>query len=310
MKKYVRLMRIDHWIKQLFVIPGVLAACVLADSIPPIPELCVKSFIGLLSLSMVASSNYVLNEWLDAKSDKFHPTKKNRTAVTNRLNPALVYLLYFGLFGLGMLFSVPLSFYFRISVILLWLMGIIYNVKPIRTKDIPYVDVYTESMNNAIRLLAGWFIVIGSYYPPISIVLGYWLAGAFLMSMKRFAEYRMINNSETAGRYRKSFRVYTSRQLLILSFFNAMLSVLFIGIFLIKYRIELVVFMPFLIGLFCYYTYIAFNDDSAAQSPEKLYKDKKLLLFIVLLAAVFTVTMLVDIPVLEKLLSDILIPIE
>ena len=101
----------------------------------------------------------------------------------------------------------------------------------------------------------GWFIASGSTIPPSSLLLGYWMAGAFLMATKRFAEYRMINDKTLAGLYRKSFKYYTEKSLLLTSFFYAMCSVFFIGIFLIKYRIELVLLMPILIGLFSYYFY-------------------------------------------------------
>ena len=309
MKKYLRLMRYDHWIKQLFVIPGILIALVIIPESSFSPELCIKAVIGLLSVSLIASSNYVINEWLDAKTDRFHPRKKDRVAVTCTLNPRTVYLLYFCAFASGALIGMTVSMQFFFSVLLLWLMGILYNVKPFRTKDLAYLDVYTESINNAIRFLTGWFIVTSEYYPPVSIVLGYWFAGAFLMSMKRFSEYRMIDSSLTAAKYRKSFKRYNEQKLIILSFLNAMLSVLFVGIFLIKYRIELIIFMPFYIGLFCYYFHMSCKDDSAAQSPEKLYKDKAIMLYVLLLLSVFIFAMLVDMPVLEQLLSNALIPL-
>jgi 4-hydroxybenzoate polyprenyltransferase len=73
-------------------------------------------------------------------------------------------------------------------------MGIFYNVRPFRTKELAYLDVLSESINNAIRLMIGWFIVTPVYLPPVTIVLGYWMGGAFLMATKRFAEYCMIND--------------------------------------------------------------------------------------------------------------------
>ena len=51
-------------------------------------------------------------------------------------------------------------------------MGILYNVKPVRTKDIPVLDVLSESVNNAIRLLTGWFAVTGVFLSPVSITSG------------------------------------------------------------------------------------------------------------------------------------------
>ena len=38
-------------------------------------------------------------------------------------------------------------------------MGCVYNIPPVRSKDLPYVDVLSEAINNPIRMLAGWFIV-------------------------------------------------------------------------------------------------------------------------------------------------------
>ena len=124
----------------------------------------------------------------------------------------------------------------------LWIMGILYNVKPIRTKDIPVLDVLSESINNAVRLLMGWFIVSQYTIPQSSLLLGYWMAGAFLMSTKRFSEYRMINDKNLAASHRRSFKYYTEESLLIGSLFYAMCSVFFIGV---TYRIMTLMIMTF-----------------------------------------------------------------
>ena len=34
MKKYIKIMRIDHWVKQLFIIPGIIFAMVLLKIMP------------------------------------------------------------------------------------------------------------------------------------------------------------------------------------------------------------------------------------------------------------------------------------
>jgi hypothetical protein len=90
-----------------------------------------------------------------------------------------------------------------------------------------------------IRLLLGWFIITSDCLPPISILIGYWMGGAFLMDLKRYTEYKMINNHSIASSYRKSFKYYSEKSLLIAGFFYAMTSTFFIGIFMIKYKIEL-----------------------------------------------------------------------
>lgn len=308
MKKYIRIMRLDHWIKQLFILPGIVFGIVLSRSVIS-SELIIRMIRGVIAACFIASSNYVINEWLDAAFDKYHPVKKHRSAVESSMDKRIVYALYLFLAVVGFIIG---SFSKSVLLLLvwLWIMGIIYNVKPLRTKDIAFVDVLTESINNAIRLLIGWFIVVDSYFPPVSIVTGYWLAGAFLMAIKRFAEYRMINDPEIAGLYRKSFKHYSSRSLLASSFFYGMSSTLFIGIFLIKYRVELILFMPFLIGLFCYYFWIAFKEDSAVQKPEKLFTEKGLMIYTLLLCGLFLLLMLIRMPALSIFTSEQLIPIK
>lgn len=127
------------------------------------------------------------------------------------------------------------------------------------------------------------------------------------MATKRYAEYIMIGNPELAGQYRKSFKFYTEQSLLISAFFYAMCSVFFVGVFLIKYRIELILFIPVLIGLFCYYFWISFKNDSAVQKPEKLYHEKGLMVYVVIIIVIFTVLMFVDMPWLNTLVNEELV---
>ena len=127
------------------------------------------------------------------------------------------------------------------------------------------------------------------------------------MAIKRYAEYRMINDPELAGRYRKSFQYYTERTLLISSFFYALMSILFCGIFMVKYKIELILEMPILCGLFCYYFSISFKNDSAAQKPEKLFREKGLMLYLLAVLVSFVMLMFWNSPQLNNLLETTLI---
>ena len=308
MKNYIKIARPDHWVKNIFIIPGVGVAFLLVDFLP-LGEFFVRFIIGFFATCMIASANYVINEWLDADFDKYHPTKKYRPVVSQNMKFSLVMLEYvlLALVGLGLSLLINRAFFLTEAWLLL--MGIVYNVKPMRTKDIPFLDVITESVNNMIRLLLGWFIVTNSEMPPGSILLGYWMGGAFLMGIKRFAEYRMIGDPNTAGLYRKSFEKYNEKTLLCSSMFYAFCSTFCMGIFLIKYRLEYVLVMPFLFLLFVYYLYIAFDEDSAVQKPEKLWKEKKLMLFVAFIALLFVVLTLVNIPWLSLFQDPFLIHI-
>ena len=215
-------------------------------------------------------------------------------------------LLPFICIVLGVGFSLLVNIPFLVVELILLFMGVVYNVKPLRTKDIVYLDVISESVNNMLRLLLGWFIVSDSLIPPSSILIGYWFAGAFLMATKRFAEYRMIGDPEKAGLYRKSFKYYTEVKLLVSSFFYAMCATFFIGVFMIKYRMQYILGMPLIFGLFCFYLAIAFKPDSAAQKPEKLYKEKSLLIYLLILVVVLIALTFIDIPMPDYWLNPTL----
>lgn len=304
-KSYIKIARPDHWIKQLFILPGIWLAAVLTDTQPGI----FRILVCLLATSFAASANYVINEWLDAEFDRFHPTKKNRPCVSEELKSGYVYTEYIILVILSVLTSLYLNRPVTYFILLLLVMGIVYNVKPLRTKDIPYLDVITESVNNAIRFAIGWFCVTGDYYPPLSFITGYWLTGAFLMAAKRFAEYRMINDPAQATLYRKSFGGYTEVTLLLSAVFYALMSVFFCGVFLIKYKIELLLAIPFICGLFICYLQLCYKHDSAAQKPEKLFHEKGLMLYLLLLALLFVALYYSNIPFLNAFLGTDLVRI-
>lgn len=306
MKKYIKIARPDHWVKNAFILPGIVIAFLLTDYSISVSQFVMRFICGFIATCFIASANYVINEWLDAEFDKFHPTKKYRPVVSENMKFSLVMLEYAICIVLGVGFSLLVNIPFLVVELILLFMGVVYNVKPLRTKDIVYLDVISESVNNMLRLLLGWFIVSDSLIPPSSILIGYWFAGAFLMATKRFAEYRMIGDPEKAGLYRKSFKYYTEVKLLVSSFFYAMCATFFIGVFMIKYRMQYILGMPLIFGLFCFYLAIAFKPDSAAQKPEKLYKEKSLLIYHLILVVVLIALTFIDIPMPDYWLNPTL----
>ena len=117
-------------------------------------------------------------------------------------------------------------------------------------------------------------------FPPVSLLISYWMIGAFFMASKRFAEYRSISDPEAAGAYRNSFRHYDEQKLLTSMFFYTTSFALFLGIFIIRYHLELILVFPLVAGFVCYYLHITFKQDSAAQSPERLYRERGLMAYL------------------------------
>lgn len=304
---YLRIARPDHWIKNAFMLPGAAIAIVLSGNAHLGTATAIAA--ALVSLCLLASANYTINEYLDARHDRFHPLKKSRPGAEGRLEFRLVALQYLVLAATGMLVAMAIGGLFLPTAAALLLMGLAYNVPPLRTKDRVYLDVLSESVNNPLRLLMGWFVVLPDVLPPASLVLGYWMGGAFLMAMKRYSEYRRIADPERAGLYRRSFRFYTEEKLLLSSFFYALFAAFLLGVFLVKYRIEYLLSLPLFALLFTWYFAIALRADSAAQAPEKLHRETGFMGFVAALSVTVALLTVVDLPFLSFLMDPLLIRI-
>lgn len=296
------ILRADHWFKNVFALPGVAVALTVARDVST-EGLIGRLVLATASLCLVASSNYVINELLDASTDRLHPTKAARPVPSGRVHVPLAWLqwLVTGAVGIGL--GALVSTGFATTVAALWGMGCIYNVRPLRTKEVPYLDVLTESLNNPLRLLAGWYAVDPGVFPPGSLQLSYWMAGAYFMAIKRYAEFRFIGDAGRAAAYRASFAHYTEARLLTSIMFYAASAMLFFGIFIARYRLELVLSFPFVALVMAVYFRTGLKPDSAAQRPERLYREPALMVAVVACALVMAFCLAVDIPALDRLLS-------
>ena len=299
LRPYIKIARIDHWFKNIFVLPGVLVALYI-DTIAINAELFWNIVVSLLALGFVASSNYVINEVLDAEKDRHHPIKKNRPVPSGQVKIPWAYFEWIFLAVLGMAVawwvSKPVFYYCAF----LWVMGCIYNIPPVRSKEKPYLDVLSESINNPIRLMIGWHATGTDLVAPISLVLSYWMIGAFFMAAKRYAEYVRIGDPVQAAAYRASFSHYNEKWLLISIIYYIAAFGLFFGIFLIRYRIELIISIPLIAGVISWYLHLMFKPDSPVQYPEKLYKEKGFVLYLTFTLIFLLLLLYFDIPLLAE----------
>ncbi len=293
LRPYVQIARFDHWFKNVFMLPGVvLALYAQPDLISPV--LLLRLVVALLAAGFVASSNYVINELLDAPFDALHPVKKHRPIPSGGINTRLVYAEWLLLAAVGLTLAATLGWTFFIIDLSLWIMGCLYNIPPLRSKDKPFLDVLSESVNNPIRLLLGWYATAITILPPLSLLLSYWMIGAFFMAVKRFAEYRKINDPERAASYRRSFHYYTEERLLTSIVYYAVAFALFFGIFLIRYKMELILAVPLVAGFMAWYLQLGFLEDSPAQYPERLYKERTFTLYCIACALSMMILLFVD----------------
>jgi 4-hydroxybenzoate polyprenyltransferase len=300
---YVAIARPDHWIKHVMIVPGIVFAWLLA---PGGHEVSAHTWLaivlGFASACCISSANYVINEWLDAPFDAQHPKKQTRPAVRTAMDPAIVYSEYVLLIVAGLAFAYFVGPMFLATSAVFALAGFVYNVRPFRTKDLPFLDVISESFNNPLRLLLGWFMIAPAFAPPASLLLAYWAGGAFLMTVKRFAEHRFLTNdgdAATVSRYRPSLAGYKDSTLIIAALIYAQLFAFMMAVFLLKYRAEYILLFPLLCVLFAIYMRIGYSNDSAAQAPEKLFKQPLLLGLAAAIVGLFLALTFIDIPALR-----------
>ncbi|MEM7010502.1 MAG: UbiA family prenyltransferase [Verrucomicrobiota bacterium] len=226
--EHLKICRIDHWLKNIFIVFGHAVAIVLVFDLEINGPMIVKALLSLIPACFIASANYILNEILDAPFDRMHPTKKDRGVAAGKVSVPILWtikaVLIVAGFGLALLWFENRGYLIALGLLLL--SGVVYNIPPVRLKDRAYLDVIAESFNNPIRLWLGWYAIVpataaagtenfGFAMPPFAIMLAWWSFGALLMTGKRYAEFRFIGDQEQSGRYRESFKVYTQRRLII-----------------------------------------------------------------------------------------------
>ena len=299
LRAHLAIARLDHSIKNLFVLPGVIVP--LSTGAARFDRhMAVTLVIAFISITLVACSNYVINEVLDAPFDRLHPIKKNRPAAKGLVNIPLAYAQWL----LMMLIGVAIGFFFigkmfALTDIVLWIMGCLYNFPPVRTKDVPYLDVTTESINNPLRMLLGWY-AITTLIPPVSLLIAYWMIGCYFMALKRFSELNEIGDRTVAGSYRASFKHYTPESLLVSVCFYASTAMLFLGAFIMRYRIELILGFPLVALTMAVYLKLAFKRESAVQNPEKLYREPLLMGSFAATVLVMSILLFTRLPHLEQ----------
>src|SRR5678815_2098780 len=299
---HLSIARVDHWFKNVFVFPGIVVALGTDPSVDR-AGLGWRIFIGVLSVCLIASSNYTLNELIDAPFDRHHPTKHRRPVPSGQVSVPLGYVQWLVLMLAGLPVGLAVSVPFMLTVLSLWVTGCVYNIPPVRSKDLPYVDVLSEAINNPIRMLAGWFIVTDSTIAPSSLLLSYWMIGCYFMALKRYAEFRNINNPGRAAAYRKSFAHFTADRLLVAVMFYGSAAMLFFGAFCMRYRLELILAFPAIALVMALYLHVAMKDDSAAQNPEKLYREPALMASVIGAALLLVLLLTVDLPIMQRVFT-------
>lgn len=291
-KNLLDVFRPKRWYRNLMMIIGVVIAVKILGlgQNQIFSSTYIWDFVAaFVSLCLISSGNYGINEVLDAPFDAKHPQKKHRAIPSGRVSAKLIIQLSILLYAAGVVVvGLTAKWPLIISVLLLLVSGILYNVPPVRLKDRAYVDFTSEAVNNAIRLMIGWYAIAPSTkWVPVSFVLAYWFIGVFLMAAKRFGEIRLINDKKTASEYRRSLGHYDEEHLLM-AMISALAACYFmLGFLCFKYSVDIVIVLPLLIGWIAWFFMLAFEENTIVKDPERIFEKKGFLFYSLLTGALF-----------------------
>ncbi len=290
-KLYVDSLRLERWPRSLAIIPGFIAFFVLnPESIKGIDYflLISKLVLAFILTLLISTANYIINEITDAPYDAFHPSKKHRPLVNKKISIAILMTLWFlmVLISLFTAYGFYRNLYFMMALVVLLAAGILYNVPPVRMKDIPYLDSTLESANNPIRFLIGWHFMTATF-PPISLLLSWWAFGNFLMVGKRVAEKKFLTEEESAG-YRLSLKRYSLPGLKIFMMANAVIFMVTFCLFAVESQLKSFLFStPFILVYLIMFMKKSLQDIEGAEEPEKLLKNPYFAFYTLFLVAIF-----------------------
>jgi hypothetical protein len=126
------------------------------------------------------------------------------------------------------------------------------------------------------------------------------MIGCYFMALKRFSELSEIGDRSTAAAYRASFKRYTPESLLVSVIFYASTAMLFLGAFIMRYRIELILGFPLVALVMAIYLKLSFQKNSAVQNPEKLYREPLLMASFIATVLAMSLLLFIRFPLLEK----------
>lgn len=150
MKKYIKLMRMHHYIKNGLIFAPLIFSGSLFNT-----DLFLKSLLGFVAFSLVASTIYIINDIQDVELDRLHPTKCKRPLAANLISLTNAKILAVSLILIAVLINVyaadnsPLSW---ASLILYLILNIAYSNG---LKNYPIIDVAILVSGFVLRVLYG-----------------------------------------------------------------------------------------------------------------------------------------------------------
>ncbi len=265
------LFRVKQWYKNLVVFLPLFFVGLATDI-----NSIILTFIGFLALCLMSSSNYILNDIIDIKKDKSHPEKKLRPLPSGKLSITLAGTIALFLATISQIIAIKLSLDFFYIILIFFFLTQSYSL--FLKKEL-FVDIILISTNFVLRAISGAYI-LDVRVSPWLVICTFFLA-LFIATGKRKADNSYLK--EKASKHKQVLLSYTP------SLTNA-LMILSTGLLILSYSLysflsiypNLIYALPFSLYVILRYYYLIESHSTIARNPELFYKDKRLVLGILL----------------------------
>lgn len=147
MGEIIKLLRVHQYVKNLFIFLPLLFSLSFAD-VQGIKD----TFSVFVLFSLLASSVYIFNDFLDINEDRAHPTKKNRPLACGSVSKKSAIFLILALSITSLALSFLLSKTLFGVLFLYFILNIFYSIK---LKHIAILDIFIIASGFVLRLFAG-----------------------------------------------------------------------------------------------------------------------------------------------------------
>lgn len=148
MNRYLKLMRVHHYMKNLLV----FAALVCSGQLFVPAKLC-AGVLSFFAFCATSSAIYIINDIRDCEKDRRHPTKCRRPIASGAVSVRNASILAVVLFVLAALLIAPV---FKLSAALLLLLYIVLNLAySFGIKNVPIADITVLAAGFVIRVIYG-----------------------------------------------------------------------------------------------------------------------------------------------------------
>jgi 4-hydroxybenzoate polyprenyltransferase len=205
MKTFIKLLRVKQWIKNIFVLPGIIFAGLVT-------QLSAWVLIGfaVLAFCLASSAIYIFNDIMDRKEDSMHPDKKHRPIASGAVTlPMAVFIMVALIIAACAIAYMLVNFWFFVCVASYIIMMVLYSLK---LKHVVIIDVMIIMSGFVLRAVGGVVALNANISPWIVLCTA--LLALYLALNKRRGELEKVGDSGETRGVLKNYSVEAIKEML------------------------------------------------------------------------------------------------